>query len=102
MGLYGTEPKVTNFKFSSPIVARLNIFCLSLHRLILILYIMVQNVFTFTHRFVCKAEGELHDFSSTISKLANEGWIVKQISSTTYSHGSSSFIAVTVLAEKSE
>lgn len=26
MGLYGTEPKVTNFKFSSPIVARLNIF----------------------------------------------------------------------------
>lgn len=26
MGFYDTEPKVTNFKFSSPIVPRLNIF----------------------------------------------------------------------------
>lgn len=63
---------------------------------------MVQNVFTFTHRLIGKSSGEEHDFGSFISKLANEGWIVKQISSTTYTHGSSSFIAVTVLAEKSE
>lgn len=63
---------------------------------------MVQNVFTFTHRLIGKLSGEEHDFGSSISKLANEGWIVKQISSTTYTHGSSSFIVVTVLAEKSE
>lgn len=62
---------------------------------------MVQNVFTFTHRLNGRS-GEEHDFGSSISKLANEGWIVKQISSTTYIRGSSSFIVVTVLAEKSE
>ncbi len=61
---------------------------------------MVQNVFTFTRRL--RGVNEERDFGSSISKLANEGWIVKQISSTTFIHGSSPFIAVTVLAEKSE
>lgn len=62
---------------------------------------MVQNVFTFTHRFQGKQEGEEYDFSGTISKLASEGWRVKQISTSAYTLGSP-FVVLTVLAEKAK
>lgn len=63
---------------------------------------MVQNVFTFSHRIAGECQGETHDFSGDVNKLTSQGWILKQISSSVYNHGSSTFIAVTVLAEKVE
>ena len=61
---------------------------------------MEQNVFTF-----CKAIEKCNnavavDFSEEITKLNKEGWLVKQISTTSFVKSSSEFYAISVLAEK--
>lgn len=61
---------------------------------------MVQNVFTFTHPLTGKTQGIEFDFNEAIHQLSNEGWSVKQISTSTYTQSNAPFIAVTVLAEK--
>lgn len=61
---------------------------------------MEQNVFTF-----CKAIEKCNnavavDFSEEITKLNEEDWIVKQISTTSFKFDSSEYYAISVLAEK--
>lgn len=63
---------------------------------------MVQNVFTLTHLLDGVKADVMHDFSYSISPLTDAGWKVKEISTTTYVHGGEPFLAVTILAEKSE
>lgn len=63
---------------------------------------MIQNVFTFTHPLNGKTQGMEFDFAESIQHLSNEGWIVKQVSTSTYTQANAPYIAVTVLAEKTK
>lgn len=61
---------------------------------------MVQNVFTFCKAIEKRDNAVALDFSEEITKLNEDGWIVKQISTTSFVKGSSEFYAISVLAEK--
>lgn len=74
--------------------------CLSLHRLILNFIDMVQNVFTFCKAIEKRDNAVALDFSEEITKLNKEGWVVKQISTTSFKFDSCEYYAISVLAEK--
>lgn len=61
---------------------------------------MVQNVFTFCKAIEKRDNAIALDFSEEITKLNEEDWIVKQISTTSFEKGSSEYYAISVLAEK--
>ena len=63
---------------------------------------MVQNVITFTHPLNGNTQGMEFDFTESIQRLSNDGWNVKQLSTSTYTQANSPYIAVTVLAEKAK
>lgn len=63
---------------------------------------MVQNVFTFCKPIaLCENEVALN-FTNEITQLNDEGWIVKQISTTSFEKCGNKFYSISVLAEKSE
>lgn len=61
---------------------------------------MVQNVFTFCKAIEKRDNAVALDFSEEITKLNKEGWVVKQISATSFVKGSREYYAISVLAEK--
>lgn len=61
---------------------------------------MEQNVFTFCKAIEKRDNAVALDFNEEITKLNKEGWLVKQISTTSFVKGSSEFYAISVLAEK--
>lgn len=61
---------------------------------------MVQNVFTFCKAIEKCSNAVALDFSTEITKLNEDGWIAKQISTTSFEKDGSEFYAISVLAEK--
>lgn len=61
---------------------------------------MQQNVFTFCKAIDVRNNAIALDFTEEITALNKEGWVVKQISTTSLEKGSHKFYAISVLAEK--
>lgn len=63
---------------------------------------MVQNVFTICKKVDKVTSSFTFDFSEDVSKITNQGWVIKQVFQNTLTQNGHPYISVTLLTEKSE